>query len=110
MAEKTLFHRREAGVRRAFDEGMAEPAVDLLHSGMDPMAEIDRLLRAEPLFGEAVIEIEHGREEQDDHAHPEIATLRFESLFFHQNPLCSAGYRPLSSLKLRASPFPHVVA
>ena len=95
MAEKALLHWGQAGIRGAFDKGMAEPAVDLLYPGMDPMAEIDRLLRAKPLSGEAVIEIEHGREEQDNHAHPEIATLRFESLFCHQNPLRIAVYQLL---------------
>jgi hypothetical protein len=100
MAEKTFFHGRKAGIQGSFDEGMAEPAVDLLHPGMDPMAEIDRLLRAETLSGETVIEIEHGRDEQDDPAHQKIAMLRSEPTLFHQIPLGAALRRFLRRIKI----------
>jgi len=83
MAEKTFLHRRQPGIGRPFHEGMAEPAVDLFHPGMDAVAEVNRLLRADPLPGINVIEIEHGREKEDNHSHPEIATLRSYRLLSH---------------------------
>jgi hypothetical protein len=83
MAEETFLHRRKTGIGRTLHEGVAEPAIDLFGAGVDAMAEIDRLLRADSFAGIKVIEIEHGREKEGDHSHPEIATLRSYRLRFH---------------------------
>ena len=55
VTEKTLFNGRQPRVLRALHEGMAEAAVDLLHPGMDAVAEEDRLLRADPFQGEKIV-------------------------------------------------------
>jgi hypothetical protein len=83
MAEKTFLHRRQPGIGRPFHEGMTETAIDLFHPGMDAMAEVYRLLRANSFAGINVIEIEHGGEKEGNHSHPEIATLRSCRLRFH---------------------------
>jgi hypothetical protein len=44
VTEEALSHRWNPGIPRAVDKRMAESATDLLIPGMDPMAEIDRLL------------------------------------------------------------------
>ena len=115
MAEKAFLHGRQSRMGGAFHVRVAESTVDLLHPGMNPMAEINRLLRADPLARENVIQIEHGREKQGDPSNPEIATLRFEPLFFHQFPLPSAlrPWRkaiPRAGLKAMVSPFPRAAA
>ena len=51
MAEKAFFHVRKARMLRPLHIGMAEPAVDGLNPGMDPVAERNGLLRPDPLPG-----------------------------------------------------------
>ena len=60
VAEKAFFYRGQPGVLRALHVGVAEAAVDLLHPGMDAVAEEDRLLRADPFQGEKIVKIPHG--------------------------------------------------
>lgn len=77
MAEETFFHRRNSGVRRPFHKGMAKPAVDLLDSGMDPVTEINRLLRAQVAIGINIIKIEHNRQENTHCPDPKVSPNRF---------------------------------
>ena len=86
MAEEAFFHRRDARVLGTIHEGMAEPAVDLLHSGMHAMAEIDGLLRAKVRLGIEGIEIEHDPHEQSQHPGPSdplVSGLNLFALFSH---------------------------
>ena len=43
VAEEALGHRRNPSILRAVDKRVTESATDFLVTGMDPMAEIDRL-------------------------------------------------------------------
>ena len=63
MAEEALFQGRDPGMSRSFHKGMAEAAVNLLHPGMNAVAEINRLLRAKPSLGIIIEEVEQGGKE-----------------------------------------------
>ena len=47
VTKETEAHRRNPGISRSVCIGMAKAATDLLVSGVDPMAEVDRLLGSE---------------------------------------------------------------
>jgi hypothetical protein len=57
VAVEAFFHGRQSGMVRPFNIRVAEAAIDLLHPGMNPVAEWNRLLRPYIVAGEKVIEI-----------------------------------------------------
>jgi hypothetical protein len=61
MTEKAFFHRRESCIPGSFHIRMAESAVDLLHARMNPVAEVNRLFRAQSLTRVDIEEIQHPR-------------------------------------------------
>jgi hypothetical protein len=63
VAVKTFFHSRDPGKGGAAHIGMTELALDFLHSRVDPVAEGDRLLRAETVDRHEIKKIEP---EKDD--------------------------------------------
>jgi hypothetical protein len=65
MTEKTFFHFRESGMFRPLHVGMAEPAIDGLDPGMDPVAERNGLSGSDPLAGVNIKKIEHQDHQQN---------------------------------------------
>ncbi len=57
MTEETFLHGRNPRIRRPLDERMAEPAIDLFHPCMHPMAEINRLSGTQVAVGVVIIKI-----------------------------------------------------
>ena len=80
VAKKTFLHGRQTGMFGPFHIGMTEAAVDLLHPGMHPMAEIDGLLRADVRLRISIIEVEHGSHKGDNDPQPAKPFRRFMSL------------------------------
>ncbi len=64
MTVKAFLHSRNPCILGSVYERMTEPAADLLHPCMDAVTEVDRLLRADPLAGINIIEIEHDDEQK----------------------------------------------
>ncbi len=82
VAEKTFFHGRKPGMLRAFHEGVAEAAVDLLYPGMDTVAEEDWLLLADASQGGKIVKIPHGRKEDCPNCQPDVAAFHLSKLGF----------------------------
>lgn len=57
MTKETFFHGRNAGIRGPFHEGMTEATVDLFLPCMDPVTEINWLLRTNISLGIEVYKI-----------------------------------------------------
>ena len=70
VAEKALLDRRNTGILRSVDKGVAESTTDFLDPSMDPMAEIDGLLRSNRLRRIDIVKIEHAQEEKGDQNQP----------------------------------------
>jgi len=71
MAEKALLDGRNTGILRSVHKGVAESTTDFLDPCMNPMAEIDRLLRSNRSVRVHIIEIDHATKEQDQHDQPD---------------------------------------
>ena len=71
VAEKALLDGRNPGILRSVDKGVAESTTDLLDSCMDPMAEIDRLLRSNRPGRIDIVKIEHATKDQGQHDQPD---------------------------------------
>ena len=71
MAEKALLDGRNPGILRSVDKGVAESTTDLLDPCMNPMTEIDRLLRSNRLLRIHIIEIDHATKDQGQHDKPD---------------------------------------
>lgn len=91
VAEETLLHRRQPRVSGAIDKGMAKPAVDLLDSCMHPMAEKDRLPRADSSTRIKVIEVQHRSNQYESPHEPPAPFNSMPGVF----PRC-LYHRPLS--------------
>ena len=63
MTIEALFHGRDTRKDRTVHIGMAEPALDVLHAGMNPVAEGDGLFRSETGRRVNVKKIEKARKE-----------------------------------------------
>jgi hypothetical protein len=63
VTKKTLAHRGDACVLRSVHVRMAEPAIDFLHTGMNPMTEIDGLFGADRLSGIEIVKVKHHPEQ-----------------------------------------------
>lgn len=81
VAKKAFFYRRQPGMLRTLHVGMAEATVNLLYPGMDAVAEIDRLPRADPFPGEKIVEVPHGRKKNHSDYQPDIAAFRSSRLW-----------------------------
>src|SRR5512143_1039220 len=86
MAEEAFLHGRDPGIPRPVYKRMTEPAIDLLYSRMDAMAEKNRLLRAEVAFGVIIIKIDHPGKDKSQDPEPCKPALCFDRLLFHQSP------------------------
>jgi hypothetical protein len=64
MTEKALFYRREPCIPGSLHIRMAEPAIDLLHSRMNPVAEENGLFHAQSLIRVDIEKIYHTRHKQ----------------------------------------------
>jgi hypothetical protein len=60
---------------------VAEAAVDLLHPGMDAVAEEDRLLRADPFQGEKIVKVPHGRKKDCPDYQPYVTAFHRSRLW-----------------------------
>jgi len=87
MAEEAFLYIRYSGPGGALHEWMAEPAVDLLHAGMHPMAEGDRLSRTKRPMRVDIEEKGHPRPKEN-----------------HQQP---PGYPGHTSLRILIPPLDH---
>jgi len=58
---QAFFNRGDSRMNRPFDIRMAELALDRLDTGMDPVAEGNRLQRSDPLRQIEIIKVEHDR-------------------------------------------------
>jgi hypothetical protein len=70
MAEKAFFHFRETGMFGPFHIGMAEPTVDGLHPGMNPVAEGYGLPGPDPLSRIGIKEIDHQAQQEGTYKKP----------------------------------------
>jgi hypothetical protein len=70
VAEKALLDGRNPGILRSVHKGVAESTTDLLDPCMNPMAEIDRLLRSNRPGRIDIVKIEHAQEEKGNHEQP----------------------------------------
>ena len=73
VAEETLLHRGHSRLLGPGYIGVAEAAVDLLHSRVDPVAERYGLTRPDALLRIGIIQGEHGGKEKPGETYPEIA-------------------------------------
>ena len=71
VAEKALLDERNPGILRSVHKGVAESTTDFLDPCMNPMAEIDRLLRSNRSVRVHIIEIDHATKEQCQHDQPD---------------------------------------
>ena len=86
VAEETDAYGRDSGVGRTFPKRMAEAAVDLLDPRVNPVAEENRLNRADPPVREIIIEIDEPRKETDhdpEEGESPEGTVFFSSQSFH---------------------------
>jgi hypothetical protein len=70
VTEETFFQRRDPGVIGPVHERMAESAVDLFDARMDPVAEIDGLLRADAPIRKPVKQVQHRHCEESQDSQP----------------------------------------
>ena len=66
MTEETFTDLGDSSIMRAVNKGMAKSTVDLLHPGMNPVAEIDGLLGPYGLLGVKIVKVNQGQK-QDGH-------------------------------------------
>ena len=93
VTEKAFFYRGQPGVLRALHVGVAETAVNLLHPGMDAVAEINRLLRADSFQGGKIVKVPHGREEDCSNCQPDVAAFHPSRLGFVIHHVSMTNYR-----------------
>ena len=78
MTKETFFHGWNPGIWGPFHEGMTEATVDLFHPRMDPVAEINWLLRPNISLGKGIYKIEHDSQKNGHNPQPDISPLRFD--------------------------------
>ena len=86
MTVEALFHRRNPRVGGALHAGMAKPAGNLLHPGMDPVAEVNGLLGADISLRIEIVKVGHGGKEDAQNPQPNITVLWPDLMLFHRFP------------------------
>jgi hypothetical protein len=81
MAEETFADFGDPGIMRAVHKGMAEATVNLLHPGVNPMAEINRLLRPDGLIGVKIIKVYQSQKQEGHRPHRPYPSPGLFSLF-----------------------------
>ena len=77
VAIQAFLHRRQPGMNRAADIGVAELALYGFDTGMDPVAERDRLLRTDPGCRRHVKKVAKSQNQKDNESGPKQRDLIF---------------------------------